>query len=99
MKQVAIETLDAPEIQTWTPPDVRYSQPLPERIGGLDGVIVRAGFVGKGANKRIGFHFVRKTTNGYKKEKVEVTRENEADERPRGFFSSLSRLYAGRGQR
>ena len=90
MKQVAIETLDAPEIQTWTP-QAKYSQPLPSSTSGLEPLILRAGFIGK--HKAIGFLFVRKTKGGYKREEVEATPQNSANEKPRGFFQCLARLY------
>ena len=79
-------------------PQTKYSQPLPQSVSRFEQVIVRAGFIGKGANKQPGFLFVRKTKDGYKEERVEATQANQADERPRSFFSALGRLWAG-GQR
>ncbi len=69
----------------------RYSQPRPSsyRHVGEDGVLF-AGFVG---DHEPGFILRR---GGREKEiQVEATRENSANERPRGFFSSLARLWAG----
>ena len=92
--QPAIETLDAPrEIQKPSPP-TRYSQPLePSTRGGLDGRVVVATFIGKGQSKRPGFAFLNAAG---KRTEVEATRETVANESPRGFFSSLARLWSQR---
>ena len=72
--------------------EARYSQPRPERPRDGGAPVVRAGFVGKGANKQPGFIFLNE--NG-KVERQELTAENRAQERPRGFFQSLARLFHG----
>jgi hypothetical protein len=68
----------------------RYSQPLPPsyRHSGEDGVVF-AGFV----DGEPGFILRR----GRKKKEIqtEATRENSANERPRGFFASFARLMFG----
>jgi hypothetical protein len=75
--------------------EARYSQPIEPTPRDVGGPVLRVGFIGKGANKRIGFLFLNpkgRVTN------VEVTRENRANEHPRGFFSSLAQLWASGGK-
>ncbi len=72
--------------------EAKYSQPLPARPRDVSGPVVVAGFVGKGANKQPGFIFRNERGNV---ERQEVTAENQAQEHPRGFFSSLARLMFG----
>jgi hypothetical protein len=71
----------------------RYSQPLPSTTRDARGPIVRAGFVGKGADKQPGFIFYNRETA--KVEQVEATTETKANEHPRGFFQSLARMMFG----
>jgi hypothetical protein len=68
----------------------RYSQPLPARPRDVSGPVLRAGFVGQGANKVPGFIF--RNENG-KVEHQEVTPETKAQEHPRSFGSALGRLW------
>jgi hypothetical protein len=72
--------------------DARYSQPIEPQPRDVGGPIIRAGFVGKGANKRVGFIF--KGVRG-REVRVEANHANSADERPRGFFSALARIFGG----
>jgi hypothetical protein len=72
--------------------EARYSQPLPAKPRDVSGPVLRAGFVGHGASKEPGFIF--RSENG-NVERQEVTAENRANERPRGFFASLARLMFG----
>ena len=69
----------------------RYSQPLPTPRD-VGGPVLRAGFVGRGPDKRPGFIFRNEQGNV---ESQEATRENSANERPRGFFASLARIMFG----
>ncbi len=71
--------------------EAKYSQPLPARPRDVSGPVLRAGFVGRGEHKQPGFIFV----NAGKVEREEATRENSANEHPRGFFQSLARLMFG----
>jgi len=75
--------------------EAKYSQPLPETPRDVAGPIVKAGFVGKGRNKRPGFVFV--DPKG-KLVHAEITRANVANEKPTGFFRSLARLWASGGK-
>ncbi len=72
--------------------EARYSQPLPAHPRDVSGPVLRAGFVGKGANKRPGFVFLNEQG---KVERQETTAENRAQEHPRGFFASFARLMFG----
>jgi hypothetical protein len=65
----------------------RYSQPLAETPREASPVVF-AGFVGG----EVGFILRQR---GEKEIRTEATRANSANERPRGFFSSLARLWAG----
>ena len=68
----------------------RYSQPLEStyRHVGEDGVLF-AGFVHGEPG------FILRRGPGQKEIREEATQQNQANERPRGFFSSLARLWAG----
>jgi hypothetical protein len=65
----------------------KYSQPLPAALRESP-PIVYAGFVGDG----IGF-IVRQ--RGKKEICEAMTRENQANEKPKGFFASFARLMFG----
>lgn len=74
----------------------RYSQPIEATPRDVGGPVVKAGFIGKGAHKRVGFIFLN--AKG-KVTEAEATRENEANLHPRGFFQSLARIFGGGSQR
>jgi hypothetical protein len=69
----------------------RYTQPLEShnRDVGEQGVLY-AGFTPDG---EVGFIL---RARGKKEIRTEATRENQANERPRGFFASLARMFGGR---
>jgi hypothetical protein len=69
--------------------DARYSQPIEPQPRDVGGPVVYAGFVGR--FKRVGFIF----RAGRKEQRVEASRENSANDRPRGFFQSLAQLFRG----
>ncbi len=81
----------APAENAWTPWSVepRYSQPKPSYIP-MPPPIVRAGFMRDGSPGFLVSEFGAK-----KLIRVEATPQNRAKENPRGFFSSLARLYHG----
>jgi hypothetical protein len=72
--------------------EARYSQPIEPTPRDVGGPIVKAGFVGKGANKRPGFIF--RNAKGQVAH-AEVTPATEAKQNPRGFFQSLARIVFG----
>jgi hypothetical protein len=72
--------------------EARYSQPIEPTPRDVGGPIVKAGFIGKGANKRPGFVFVNQKG---KAAHAEVTPATEAKQNPRGFFQSLARIFGG----
>lgn len=67
----------------------KYSQPLPSshRHVGENGILY-AGFV----NGQVGFILRQR---GEKEIREPLTRENRANEHPRGFFQSLTRIFFG----
>jgi hypothetical protein len=82
------------EPEVWSSPTM-YSQPLAETIRADAPPIVFAGFVGGKGSRTIGFILRKLGRKAGKPKQVEATRETIANEQPRGFFSSLARLYMG----
>jgi hypothetical protein len=72
--------------------EARYSQPIEPTPRDVGGPIVKVGFIGKGAHKRVGFIFLNQRG---KVAQAEVTAETQAKQNPRGFFQSLARIVFG----
>jgi hypothetical protein len=75
-----------------TPPEDSRARTLPAFPRDVDGPILRAGFVGSGANRQPGFIFC--DAKGETRE-VPATKQNEAKTKPRGFLGALAQMWAG----